>query len=311
MPHRLAYYIESQRGNFFDLTQTREFYRATGAPWTNHANGGEMLWLGGMSNEIWDSIYNEICPGPDIPAPPEIKERERCPVPGTKPYESIKAGVVNGWRPVQVHSTSSHGARLYIQMLEESMEEANFTLEYMRGLRTTLEHVHVLGNVPDVMEGIKKFGIILNITPNLLASINDNVKDYGEKLLLFAGPVKTWLRQGIPVTIEASGSDFWSPIYDLVTRNIQVSRGSLERKPMLPEEAIDRVTALKMVTTWAADYVLGEDTIGTLEPGKYADFVVLGKDYFTMPVEEILESVPVVMTGLNGQIVYDRYRLAN
>ena len=311
MPHRLSYYIESQRGNFFDLTQTREFYRATGAPWTNHANGGEMLWLGGMSNEIWDSIYNEICPGPDVSAPPEIKERERCPGPGSKPYESIKAGVVNGWRPVQVHSTSSHGARLYIQMLEESMKEANYTLEYMRGLRTTLEHVHVLGNVPDVMAGIKKFGITLNVTPNLLATIPDNIKDYGEELLPFAAPVKTWLRQGIRVTFEASGSDFWSPIYDLVTRNIQVNRDSSERKPLLPEEAIDRVTALKMTTTWGAEYVLGEDTIGTLEPGKYADFAVLGKDYFTMPVEEILESVPVVMTVINGQTVYDRYRLAN
>ena len=113
------------------------------------------------------------------------------------------------------------------------------------------------------------------------------------------------------MTFEASGSDFWSPIYDLVTRNIQVNRDSSERKPLLPEEAIDRVTALKMTTTWGAEYVMGEDTIGTLEPGKYADFVVLGKDYFTMPVEEILESVPVVMTVLNGQTVYDRYRLAN
>ena len=55
LPHRLAYYVESQRGNFFNVRSIREFYRGMGAPWTNHANGGEMLWLNGMCNELWDS----------------------------------------------------------------------------------------------------------------------------------------------------------------------------------------------------------------------------------------------------------------
>ncbi|MBI4456686.1 MAG: amidohydrolase family protein, partial [Acidobacteria bacterium] len=47
----------------------------------------------------------------------------------------------------------------------------------------------------------------------------------------------------------------------------------------------------------------------TLEPGKHADFAVLDRDYFTVPVSEI-PKVRVVMTGLNGNIVYDRDQLA-
>ena len=78
---------------------------------------------------------------------------------------------------------------------------------------------------------------------------------------------------------------------------------------MLQEEAIDRVTALKMTTTWASEYMLAEDTLGTLEPGKYADFCVLDKDFFTLPIEEI-RKLKVVMTGLAGKIVYDQDRLA-
>ncbi|MBI2820701.1 MAG: hypothetical protein HYX74_00620, partial [Acidobacteria bacterium] len=140
MPHRLAYYIESQRGAYWDLKSTREFYKGMGAPWTTHEAGNPMLWLNGMCNEVWDSIYNEVCLGPDASAPPEIKARERCPGPGTKPWESVKAAVVTGWRPVQVHATSSHGGRLYIQMLEEAMKEANISVEQMRALRTTVEH---------------------------------------------------------------------------------------------------------------------------------------------------------------------------
>jgi predicted amidohydrolase YtcJ len=55
--------------------------------------------------------------------------------------------------------------------------------------------------------------------------------------------------------------------------------------------------------------MLAEDTLGTLEPGKYADFAVLDKDFFTIPIEEIRD-LKVVMTGLNGKIVYDRDPIA-
>ncbi|MBI2822614.1 MAG: hypothetical protein HYX74_10345, partial [Acidobacteria bacterium] len=163
MPHRLAYYIESQRGSFFNLKSVREFYRGMGAPWTSHASGGEMLWLNGMCNEIWDASSNEVCMGPDVPAPPDIKARERCPGPGSRPWESYKAAIVAGWRPVQAHSTSSHGARLFLQMLDEARKEGNYSVEYIRNLRPAIEHNQLLGALPDVMEGIKKYGIILNI----------------------------------------------------------------------------------------------------------------------------------------------------
>ena len=308
MPHRLAYYIESQRGHHFGLRFTREFYKASGAPWTNHANGGEMLWLNGMCNEVFDSVFNDPCLGPDVSAPPEIKARERCPGPGGKPWESYKAAILSGWRPVQAHGTTSHGARLYLQMLEEAMEEGKFSVEYMRNLRTTLEHNFLLGNVPDVMAGLKKYGIIINVTPGHLGRVSALIDIYGEQVRSFVMPVKTWIRDGQRVTFESAGSDFWTPIYTLVTRRARWR--SDEWVELLPEEGIDRVTALKMATTWASEYMLAEDTIGTLEPGKFADFAVLDRDFFTIPVAEILE-VKVVLTGLGGQIIYDEERIAN
>lgn len=302
MPHRLAYYIESQRGNFFSLKSTREFYRGMGAPWTTHAAGNSMLWLNGMSNEVWDSTQNEVCLGPDVPASAEIKARERCPAPGTKPWESVKTAILSGWRPVQVHGTSSHGARLYIKMMDEAMKEGNFSVAYMKGLRTTLEHNMLMGNPPDVIEGIKKYGIHINVNMSYLEDVPENIRDYGEKLTPYAMPVKTWLKEGVRVTFEAAGTDFWTPIYSLITRHMP--RKGLEDVVLLPEEGIDRVSALKMATTWASEYMMAEDTVGTLEPGKYADFAVLSKDFFTMPVEEIKAGIPVVLTGLSGKIVY-------
>ncbi|MCH6568708.1 MAG: hypothetical protein IH794_01305, partial [Acidobacteria bacterium] len=43
----------------------------------------------------------------------------------------------------------------------------------------------------------------------------------------------------------------------------------------------------------------------TLEPVKYADFAVLDKDLFRMPIDEVLD-LEVVMTGLAGKIIHDR-----
>ena len=94
----------------------------------------------------------------------------------------------------------------------------------------------------------------------------------------------------------------------LVTRNV-TNAATEQTAPLLPSEAVDRVTALKMTTTWASYYILAEDTLGTLEPGKYADFAVLEKDYFTVPIEEIRD-MNVIMTGLGGQIVFDQNQMS-
>lgn len=307
MPHRMAYYIESQRGNFWNLKTVHEFYKGAGAPWTTHAAGNEMLWLNGMCNEIWDSTQNELCMGPDVTVPPEISARERCPSPGTRPWETYREAIVHGWRPVQAHNTSSHGARLYLQMLEQAMEEGGYSVEYMKGLRTAVEHNQLLGLLPDVMEGFKKFGIIINVNTGYLREIPHNLRDYGEQIRPFIMPVKSWIDQGLRVTFEAQGTDFWRPIYRLVTREV-VDSETQEKVVLNIDEAVDRVTALKMVTTWGSEYMMAEDTIGTLEAGKFADFVVLDRDFFTIPVAEIPD-VKVVLTGLGGEIVFDEAQL--
>src|SRR5205823_8027963 len=112
-----------------------------------------------------------------------------------------------------------------------------------------------------VLAGLKKFGIILNASPSGLAEVPELFKDYGEKVSSFALPAKTWINQGIRVTLAADEMDFWTPIYRLVTRRVPKGRGSSEFIELLPEEAIDRITALKMATTWASEYVMAENTV--------------------------------------------------
>jgi predicted amidohydrolase YtcJ len=71
------------------------------------------------------------------------------------------------------------------------------------------------------------------------------------------------------------------------------------------KNAVDRNIVMKMATSWSAEFALREDKIGTLQEGKWADLVVLNKDYFTVPVEEIEKVYPVI-TIVGGKIRYVR-----
>jgi predicted amidohydrolase YtcJ len=57
--------------------------------------------------------------------------------------------------------------------------------------------------------------------------------------------------------------------------------------------------------TWNAAYLEGtEDTKGSIEVGKFADFVVLDRDIMTLPHEEILKA-KVLKTIIDGEVVYE------
>ncbi|MEE8460942.1 MAG: amidohydrolase family protein, partial [Acidobacteriota bacterium] len=76
-----------------------------------------------------------------------------------------------------------------------------------------------------------------------------------------------------------------------------------------PDQRINRVHALKMWTSWAADYVTKPDKIGSLEVGKFADLLIIDRDYFTIEVDDILRIRPL-MTMLGGEIVVLQESLA-
>ena len=69
-------------------------------------------------------------------------------------------------------------------------------------------------------------------------------------------------------------------------------------------QTIGREDALIAHTRKNAYLVFQEDNLGSIQPGKLADLVVLDRDYLTVPADQIRNIKPV-MTMVGGRIVYD------
>jgi predicted amidohydrolase YtcJ len=270
----------------------RQLYRMTG---DLTGIGDDKMWMGGVASELWDSSFPQHCFGNDMPAPPQIKKREKCMKPGDMYWDALQTALEAGWRLAGVHGVGSDGVRRYIQLIELAMKNSGMSVDDVRRLRLTTEHAEALGNLPDVIGKIKELGIIVSANPPRLARTPDYIQDYGPEAEAFMQPVKSWLDQGVNVVGQFEGYRSIGTDFNLyITRNVN---GRL----VLPDQKLDRVTVLKMWTTWAPRYMLKDNDLGTLEVGKLADFVVLDKDFFTVPVEEIPKLRPQ-MTVVGGTV---------
>ena len=87
-----------------------------------------------------------------------------------------------------------------------------------------------------------------------------------------------------------------------VTRCDVNGKNDLEDRPL---KTLTRLEALQAYTTAAAYAKYEENLSGSLEKGRYADFIVTDKDYFRCPVEEI-KDISVLKTYIGGEQVYEK-----
>ena len=71
----------------------------------------------------------------------------------------------------------------------------------------------------------------------------------------------------------------------------------------LDDSRISRAEALKTHTIWPAYLQFAERERGSIEPGKFADLVVIDRDYLTC-LEGQIKDIRPIMTILNGRIVF-------
>ncbi|MBI2822620.1 MAG: amidohydrolase family protein [Acidobacteria bacterium] len=309
MPIRLDAHYEVHRMPT-DPTQTRQMYRRTGVL---QGIGDDYFWIDGVASERWDSFYPESCTGPDTKAPAHIKAREVCPKPGDLPWDVLENAMKSGWKLAGVHICGSESARAFIRMIDRAREANGWTVQEVHDMMMTGEHCGVIGKLPDVVEGIKKYGIMLSCGPDIVSESPNWIRDYGPEIDSFVLPFKTWINSGVRLVGQHYGSGALRPgtigfrppffmLWQAVTRKY-------DGKVWQPDERIDRVHVLKMFSRWAAEYVRKPEKLGSLEVGKFADLLVIDRDYFTIPEDEILKVRPL-MTMVGGRMIVLQEALA-
>ncbi|MBU6165339.1 MAG: amidohydrolase [Alphaproteobacteria bacterium] len=107
----------------------------------------------------------------------------------------------------------------------------------------------------------------------------------------------------------ALGSDFPveppDPMFGIHAAVTRQSRDGLPAGGWRPWEKLSLIDAFAGFTTWAARAGHAETMVGTLEPGKWADFITLERDPFTAPDGDLWK-IKVTGTWLAGHQVFAR-----
>lgn len=107
-----------------------------------------------------------------------------------------------------------------------------------------------------------------------------------------------WLPSGTDFPVEAV-----NPIYTFFAAVYRKNLDFVPEGGFQMENALSKKDALRSMTIWAAKVSFEEDVKGSIEPGKYADFVVLDRDILTVDEKEVPDA-RVLKTFIGGELVY-------
>jgi predicted amidohydrolase YtcJ len=149
----------------------------------------------------------------------------------------------------------------------------------------------------------KSLGVIPTVQPPFILGA-DNAAARAEELggVAKVHPYRTMTDEG--VTIAASSDCPCAPLNPMLGMWAMVTRHTRTGSTIVPEEAVSPMEGLRMYTRNAAYAMHREGEVGSLEPGKRADMVVLSHDPTSVGTE-FLRDIVVERTYVEGQLLYE------
>ncbi len=169
-------------------------------------------------------------------------------------------------------------------------------------LRHRIEHC---GNITEEqIERAAEMNILVSSQPMFLSHVGDGfLEAFGPQRGHGLYPYRSLINHGIRLA-GASDSPV-APASPLTGIRDAVLRLTGSGKEIGPEERLSVREAVAMYTSEAGYFSFDENNAGAIEPGKYADLVVLDRDITKIPPEQITDT-QVVMTVVGGKVVYER-----
>lgn len=174
------------------------------------------------------------------------------------------------------------------------------------GAHHTIEHLENFQ--PDDIERLARADIVASVQPrHITLDPGGPERDLGPDRVPYMWPFRSLLDAGATLAFGTDSPvtdiDPVDAVYTAVTRRDADTHEPHEG--WLPEERITLAEALRAYTAGSAVAAQRADDLGTLEPGKLADIVVLEPNPFTLAPED-LQQARVQATYVGGEKVYER-----
>jgi predicted amidohydrolase YtcJ len=203
--------------------------------------------------------------------------------------EIAKAGL-----PLHVHAELHDTIDAFLDQIETVNKE-----HPIKGLRWTLAHVNQINALQ--LERMKKLGMYAAVHPWAVINGGFMHEGFGDGAYDMP-PLSTIQDSGIQWGFGTDGTAA-NQYLPFTTLSFAVT-GKMAGGAKVIRQTIGREDALIAHTRKNAYLVFQENNLGSIQPGKLADLLVLDRDYLTVPADQIRNIKPV-MTMIGGRIVYE------
>jgi len=211
-------------------------------------------------------------------------------------WKKMAMAIAQAGLPLHVHAELTRTIDTFLDQIEAVNKE-----HPIKNLRWQLAHVNQIN--ASQIERMKKLGLYAAVHP--WAVINGAIMHEGDMFGDGANdmpPLATLQNSGITWGLGTDGTAAnqtlpFTTLYFAVT-------GKMVGGTKVIRQTISREDALIAHTRKNAYFVFQENNLGSIQPGKLADVLVLDRDYLTIPADQIKDIKPV-MTLVGGRVVYD------